>query len=121
MIHYAGVTAYSEVQSDPSVAVDNRGSGGTGGRRGGARSLSRWCSPGWRSHNASCARVARRRGEGKHRGPPGLPLPRPDAPPTGGGSGGPPPAVGEPSILPTRDRGGEPSPSGLGSLWKSNQ
>lgn len=35
MIHYAGVTAYSEVQSDPSVAVDNRGSGGTGGRRGG--------------------------------------------------------------------------------------
>lgn len=34
MIHYAGVTAYSEVQSDPSVAVDNRGSGGTGGEMG---------------------------------------------------------------------------------------
>lgn len=30
MIHYAGVTAYNEVQSDTPVAVDNRGSGGTG-------------------------------------------------------------------------------------------
>lgn len=30
MIHYAGVTAYNEVQSDTSVAVDNGGSGGTG-------------------------------------------------------------------------------------------
>lgn len=30
MIHYAGVTAYNEVQSDMPVAVDNEGSGGTG-------------------------------------------------------------------------------------------
>ncbi|XP_053857588.1 collagen alpha-1(III) chain-like [Vidua macroura] len=30
MIHYAGVTAYNEVQSDTPVAVDNGGSGGTG-------------------------------------------------------------------------------------------
>lgn len=30
MIHYAGVTAYNEVQSDTPVAVDNEGSGGTG-------------------------------------------------------------------------------------------
>lgn len=30
MIHYAGVTAYNEVQSDTPVAVDNGESGGTG-------------------------------------------------------------------------------------------
>lgn len=30
MIHYAGVTAYNEVQSDTPVAVDNGGSGSTG-------------------------------------------------------------------------------------------